>query len=322
MQLRGVWLCLLVLVCAPGAWAQAVRAPARMLVGFPPGGAVDILGRLFAEALTQSGGRPMIVENRPGAAGQIAAEQLKAAPPDGNTLMVAPDAAIVFRPQTLKHPPFDPLVDFAPVAHAGTITYALGANAAVPAKTLREFVSWVKANPERATFASAGAGGSTHFYGLLIAQALGIELRHVPYKGAGPAIADTVAGHVPVTVQPLGTMLAQARAGRIALLGVSSAARSSAAPDVPTFSELGYPALTAEGWFAVFAPGGTPPETVSRLNAVLVQAMRAPSILGKMRALDLEPREMTAGEFAALVRADYARWGPVIRASGFSGDTP
>jgi tripartite-type tricarboxylate transporter receptor subunit TctC len=291
-----------------------------MLVGFPPGGAVDILGRLFAEPMGEAIGRTVIVENRPGAVGQIAAEALKAAAPDGATLMVAPDASVIIRPQTLSKPPFDPLADFIPVAHTGNWATALGIHAGLPVKTLSEFVSWAKANPDRASFGSSGAGGSTHFFGVMLGQSVGVPLRQVPYKGAGPAILDVVAGHIPATIQPLGTLLAQAKAGKIAILAMSGSRRSPGAPVVPTFAELGLPALTADGWFGIFAPAGTPPETTARLNGAFVRAMRAPALKERMRNLDLEVREMSPQEFAAVVRADYARWGPVIRASGFRGD--
>ena len=303
-----------------GAFAQIPRASGRMLVGFPPGGAVDILGRLFAEPMGEAIGRTVIVENRPGAVGQIAAEALKAAAPDGATLMVAPDASVIIRPQTLSKPPFDPLADFIPVAHTGNWATALGIHAGLPVKTLSEFVSWAKANPDRASFGSSGAGGSTHFFGVMLGQSVGVPLRQVPYKGAGPAILDVVAGHIPATIQPLGTLLAQAKAGKIAILAMSGSRRSPGAPDVPTFAELGHPGLTADGWFGIFAPAGTPPETTARLNGAFVRAMRAPALKERMRNLDLEVREMSPQEFAAVVRADYARWGPVIRASGFRGD--
>ena len=303
-----------------GAFAQTPRASGRMLVGFPPGGAVDILGRLFAEPMGEAIGRTVIVENRPGAVGQIAAEALKAAAPDGATLMVAPDASVIIRPQTLSKPPFDPLADFTPVAHTGNWATALGIHAGLPVKTLSEFVSWAKANPGRASFGSSGAGGSTHFFGVMLGQSVGVPLRQVPYKGAGPAILDVVAGHIPATIQPLGTLLAQAKAGKIAILAMSGSRRSPGAPDVPTFAELGHPGLTADGWFGIFAPAGTPPETTARLNGAFVRAMRAPALKERMRNLDLEVREMSPQEFAAVVRADYARWGPVIRASGFRGD--
>ena len=305
------------LVCAPAA-AQT----AHMLVGYPPGGAVDVLGRIFAEPMSEALGRTVIVENRPGAVGQIAAETLKAAAPDGGTLMLAPDATVIFRPQTLAKPPYDPLVDFAPVAHTGRWNFALGVQAELRVKTLAEYVSWVKADTKRAVFASSGAGGSTHFFGALLGQTEGIPLLQVPYKGAGPAILDVVAGHVPATIQPLGPLLAQAKAGKLVILGMSGHERSAAAPGVPTFAELGLPVLTADAWFGIFAPAATPADTVRKLNAAFVQAMRTPAVKDRMQGLDLEVREMSAAEFAAVVRADYARWGPVIRASGFKGDAP
>jgi len=308
------------LMCAPVA-AQT-RQPAHMLVGYPPGGAVDVLGRIFAEPMGEALARPVIVENRPGAVGQIAAEALKAAAPDGGTLMLAPDATIIFRPQTLSKPPYDPLTDFAPVAHTGRWAFALGVQSELRVKTLAEYASWVKADANRAVFASSGAGGSTHFFGVLLGQSMGIPLQQVPYKGAGPAILDVVAGHVPATVQPLGTLLAQAKAGKIAILGMSGRERSAGAPEVPTFAELGFPLLTADAWFGIFAPAATPADTVKKLNGAFVQAMRNPGVKDRMQNLDLEVREMSATEFAAIVRADYARWGPLIRASGFKGDAP
>ncbi len=319
MRARIVWAFALVLAWS-GVFAQAARAPGRMLVGYPPGGAVDVLGRLFAETMSEAIGRPVVVENRPGAVGQIAAEALKAAAPDGNTLMVAPDATVVIRPQTLAKPPFDPLADFAPVAHAGNWAFALGIHAGLPVKTLADYVSWVKADSARANFASSGAGGSTHFFGVLLGQTLGVPWRQVSYKGAGPAILDVVAGHVPATIQPLGTLLAQARAGKIAVLAMSGKERSPGAVEVPTFAELGYSSLTVEGWFGIFAPAGTPAGMVAKLNGAFVQAMRAPAVRDKMRNLDLEVHEMSPAEFAGVVRTDYGRWGPIIRASGFSGD--
>jgi tripartite-type tricarboxylate transporter receptor subunit TctC len=319
MRIRWIALCAALgctLACAQ------TRAPARMLVGYPPGGAVDVLGRIFAEPMAEALGRPAVVENRPGAVGQIAAELLKSAAPDGVTLMLAPDATVIFRPQTLEKPPFDPLADFAPVAHTGKWNFAFAVQAELRVKTLAEYVAWVKADPGRAVFASSGAGGSTHFFGVLLGQVAGVPLQQVSYKGAGPAILDVVAGHVPATIQPLGTLLAQAKAGKLVILGMSGRERSAGAPDAPTFAELGLPALTADAWFGIFAPAATPPDTVKKLNAAFVQAMRSQAVRDRMHGLDLEVREMSPAEFAATVRADYARWGPIIRASGFKGDAP
>jgi tripartite-type tricarboxylate transporter receptor subunit TctC len=319
MRIRWIALCA-ALACTL-ACAQT-RAPARMLVGYPPGGAVDVLGRIFAEPMAEALGRPAIVENRPGAVGQIAAELLKSAAPDGATLMLAPDATVIFRPQTLEKPPFDPLADFAPVAHTGKWNFAFAVQAELRVKTLTEYLAWVKADAGRAVFASSGAGGSTHFFGVLLGQVAGVPLQQVSYKGAGPAILDVVAGHVPATIQPLGTLLAQAKAGKLVILGMSGRERSAGAPDAPTFAELGLPALTADAWFGIFAPAATPADTVKKLNAVFVQSMRSQAVRDRMRGLDLEVREMSPAEFAAVVRADYVRWGPIIRASGFKGDAP
>lgn len=319
MHLRKVLALAVGLACS-AALAQGSRAPAHMLVGYPPGGAVDVLGRIFAEPMSEALGRPVVVENRPGAVGQIAAEILKAATSDGGTLMLAPDATVIIRPQTLSKPPFDPLADFAPVAHTGNWAFALGVHAGLPVKTLSDYLAWVKADAARAVFASSGAGGSTHFFGVLLGQSAGVPLRQVSYKGAGPAILDVVAGHVPATIQPLGTLLAQARAGKIAVLAMSSKERSPGAPGVPTFAELGLPALSAEGWFGIFAPAATPAATVEKLNGAFVRAMRTQGVKDKMRGLELEVREMSAVEFAGIVRRDYGRWGPIIRASGFRGD--
>lgn len=324
MRLSRVSYLVVALACSVAcsvADAQGGRTTVRMLASHPPGGDVDILARIFAEKLSESIARPVVVENRSGMVGQIAAETLKAALPNGNTLMVAPASAILLRPQTLKTPPFDPLADFAPVAHAGTGAVALGISASVPAKDLREFVSWAKANPGSASFGSGGAGGLTHFVGLMIGQAIGVELRHVPYKGSGPAAMDTAAGHIPATVQPLGSLMAQARAGRIRILAISSSKRTLIDPGIPTFGELGYPSLQVENWYGIFAPAGTPPETVNRLNGVFVLAMRTAAIRDKMRSLDLDIRELNVAEFASVVKADYERWGSIIKTFGFRDES-
>ena len=331
-----------VLLLAPGvALAQGAsttsgtRGPVRLLAGFPPGGGVDILARLFAERLAEATGRAVLVDNRPGAGGRLATELLRSAPADGNTLMLAPDATVILQPQAQRQAGSpEPVFDLSPIAHTGAWSMALAVapSTASPATgatlsgapliaDLPLFSRWAKANPAAATFASGGAGGSTHLYGLLIAQALAIPLRHVPYKGAAPAVADLMAGHVASTVQPLGTLLAQARAGRIAIVAASGTRRSAAAPEVPTFAESGYPGLIADFWFGLFAPPGTSPEVSSRINAIVVQSMRTPSVRERMRTLDLDIREMTAPEFTAQVQADWRRWGEVIRTSGFNGDS-
>jgi tripartite-type tricarboxylate transporter receptor subunit TctC len=300
--------------------AQTGRQPVRMLSGFPPGGHVDILARVFSEQLAENLGRPVIVETRPGAVGQIAADAVKAAPPDGNMIFLTPDATLVVRPHTLKNPSFHPLKDFSPIAHTGQTATAIAINAAIPAKNLREFAAWAKANQDTAAFSSPGAGGSMHFFGLLIAQELGVPLRHVPYKGSGPAVADTAAGHVTSTVQPLGTMLTQAKAGKIRVLAVSGSQRLASMPDTATFTEQGFPQLNMENWFAIFGPAGMPADLVSRYNGVIVKSLQTAQLRDRMRSLDLDIRELTPSELGALVKRDYERWGPVIKASGVTNE--
>ena len=307
----------LALACSVAS-AQSVRTPVRMLAGFPPGGNVDILARLLAEKLSESLDRPVVVENRPGAGGQIALELVKAAAPDGNTLVLTPDASLVLRPLTMKNPPYDPRTDFAAVAHTGGQDYVFATGANIPARDLREFASWARANPDGANFGSAGQGGVTHFLGLLIGEAIGVPLRQVPYKGSGPAVTALVGGEISATVQPIGTVVAQAQAGRIRILAVSGSARYPAFPNVPTLAEHGYPSLTVSSWFGIFAPARTPPEIVSRMNEIFIRAMRTQSVKDKLQNLLLDVRELTPAQFASVVNADYQRWVPVIKASGFS----
>ncbi len=301
------------------AWGQAAK-PTRMLVGFPPGGNVDILARIFGERLGEAMGRPVVVEPRPGAAGQVAAEVLKASPPDGYTLLLTPDASLVVRPLVTKKPPYDPVADFAPVAHTGLTALALAVGNGVPAKNMREFADWIKANPEQASVAVPGAGGSMHFFALMIGQELGLKIQAVPYKGSGPSVSDVVAGHVPSTVNPLGTMVTQYKSGKLRLIGVSGSQRALAAPDAPTFAEQGYTPLNMDSWFAILAPAGTPAELIGRMNGIVIQAMRTPSIRERMRGLDLEILELSPAQLGALVKRDYERWAPVVKASGFTAE--
>ncbi len=302
------------------AVAQA-QGTARILSGFPPGGAVDALARVFAEKLSESIGRPVVVETKTGAAGQIAAEALKASPPDGNTLMIAPDSMFTVYPHTVKKPVYDTLNDFVAVAHTGAYPIGLAVGAGVPANDFREFVAWAKASPKNASYGTAGAGTTLHFLGLMMEQATGIHFAHVPYRGVGPAITDVIAGQVPAVILPLGTVLQQAKAGKARILAHSGSRRSPLAPDIPTFKELGYGTLEATGWFGAFAPAGMRAEILSRYNDIFVQATRTSVVRERMRALDLEIREMSPAELASNLKAEHERWGAIIRATGFSAQS-
>ena len=308
---------ILLLTLALMAGAASAQQPARMISAFPPGGAVDILARVFAEEIAKSTGRPMVVENITGAGGLLAMQTLKAAPPDGNTLAAIVDSSLVVYPHTAAKPLYDALADFTPIAHAGATVMVLVVGAQVPARNLAEFASWARANPDKSSFGASGGGSTLQFYGSLVAQTVGIPLVHVPYKGVGPAVTDVVAGQIPAALAPLGPLHPHLKSGKAKALAHSGATRIASAPDVPTFTELGYPALELPVWFGVVGPGGMKPEVTARVNETLVQAMRTPAVRERMARLDLDVREMSAPQFAALVKSDYERWGRIVKASGW-----
>ncbi len=303
--------------CAAPALAQTT---ARILVGFPPGGALDALARVFAEKLAEAIGRPVLVENRAGASGQIAAVALKASTPDGNTLMVVPDSAITLYPHTVRKPAYDTLNDFVPIAHIGSYDSGLAVGPNVPAGDLKEWLSWVKADKKNAIYGSPGPGSNQQFLGFMLAQATGVQLAHVAYKGVGPAINELLGGHVPALMLPLAQIVPLAKSGKIRLLGQSGGQRAQAAPEVPTFKELGYPTLEVSGWYLLIAPAGIRPDIVARYNEIFAQAMRTQGVRDRMRALDLDIREMAPAEIAAKIKLEHERWRPIVKASGFSAD--
>jgi tripartite-type tricarboxylate transporter receptor subunit TctC len=305
------------LALAGSAAAQIGGKPVQMISGYPPGGNVDVLARLFAEKLSESLGRPVVVVNRAGAGGQIGLEAVKVAPPDGNTLIVTPDSSLTLRPLTMKVPPYDPIKDFAPVAHAGAQDYVFAVGAGIPAKDLREFMAWARANAAQANV-GVGQGGSTHLLGVMIAEAIGVPLQAIPYNGSGPAVTALVAGQVAATVQPLGTVISQERAGKIRFIATMGNRRAADTPNTPTMMELGHAGLNVTSWFAIFAPGGTPAEIVNHLNGLLVKAARTEAMRERLQKLGLDARDMTPAQLGALVKADYERWAPVIRNTGFT----
>jgi tripartite-type tricarboxylate transporter receptor subunit TctC len=262
----------------------------------------------------------VIVENKPGGGGQVAAEMLKAAAPDGNTLMLAPDAAAVVRPAAMKKPTFDPTRDFVAVAETGAQDYGFAVPASLPVKDLKEFQAWAKANPKEANYASAGMGGITHMASVLIGRALDAPLQHVPFTGSAPAVNALVAGHVNATFQPIGTLAAQAQAGKIRVLAVSGTKRSELFPNVPTFMEAGHPSVSIVTWFGLFAPAGTPAAIVNQYNASIIAAMKQPAIRAQMRTMGLDIREFTPAQFGAEVKQDMDRWTAVVKAAGISLD--
>ena len=292
----------------------------RILVGFPPGGSADLIARLAAEKAREALGATVIVENRPGAGGQIAAEMLKNAAPDGRIVMAAPVAVTVIYPLTYKKLAFDPEKDFAPVSLAVNFQLALTAGPGTPATTLAEYVAWVKGDSKRASFGVPAAGSLPHFFGLMLGRAMGIDMVHVAYKGGAPLLNDVIGGQIPVGIDVLSEAIPQHRAGKVRVLASSGAKRSGIAPEVPTFTELGYPQIQGDGWFAFHAPAKTPKAVIDRLSAAFGNAVRAPEVAERLQKIGFEPVGSSAEELARRMAEDRARWAPVVKASGFSAD--
>ena len=310
----------LALVAAPSLAQDKIDKPVRIIVGFPPGGTADVMARAVADKMKDTLGQPVIVENRPGAIGRIAADAVKAAAPDGSTIMVMPIGPMAVVPHTYKTLSYDPLKDFAPICMGSTFQFAVAAGPQSGAKTWGEYVVWAKANPGKSSYATSGAGSLPHFFGLLVARESGIELLHVPYKGSAAYMNELLGGNVPLAVDAIADLTEQHRAGKIRILASSGAKRSTAVPDVPTFAELGIKGVEAEGWFGFFAPAKTPKAIVDQLNRSLNQALTSPEIAQRLAGLGLDPATSTPEEFARILAADYAKWGPVVKASGFTAE--
>jgi len=309
---RLLWLLALIAAVA------SAQSPGRVIVPYPPGGSIDAMARIVAGKLGEATGRPFVVENRGGAAGAIGAASVKGGPTDGSLVLIAPDSNISVYPATVKKPAYAPLEDFVAIAHTGDYRIALSVNPSVPAQDLKSFIAWSKTQPDSVGYGTAGAGTNLHFYGVLFAHVSGANMKHVPYRGSGPAVTDAVAGHIPALMLPFGSQLPNIKAGRLRVLAQTGENRTASAPDAPSFKELGYPMLAFPGWYGLFAPAGTPSELVNHYNDVIVKAIRTPELRERMKSLELEPREMSAAEFQAFVKADTERWAPIIKASGFT----
>lgn len=300
--------------------AGAQDRPVRILVGFSPGGTSDVIARLITERLRTSLGTPVIVDNKPGADGALAAEALKNAAPDGRTLMISPITVTVFAPLTHAKLRYDPIKDFAPVSLAANFQLALAVGAGSPAKTLRDYVAWIRANPTKATYGTPTIGGPPHFFGLMLARATGVDLSYVPYKGGAPLVTDLIGGQVPAGITVLSEMIKYHESGKVRILGSSGPQRSPVAPDVPTFKELGFTDMEGMGWQAFHTTARTPRPIIDRLSTVIATAIKSPEVSERLLGLGLEPVGSTPEELASRVAVDTARWAPVVKASGFRAD--
>ena len=305
----------------PSSVAIAATNELKFVVGFAAGSGVDLIARVVAERVRTVSGRTVIVENRPGGGGRIAAEAVVRAEPDGSIILFAPIVTTAFTPFMLKNPGFDPLTDLAPITRLGNFKYTLAVNAAVPANTVREFIVYVRSNPGKVSYSTPGAGTPAHFLGAMFNRATGTDLVHVPYRGSGPAATAVLAGEVQSTINTTIAMLPFYKNHSVKLLAVTGGARAAIMPDVPTFAELKMnlgDMEDAEMWYGFLAPGKTSPNTVNSLNAVLIEAVKDSAVRDQLRDQDIEVATSTPEEFSKLIKADYERWGAVIRASGFT----
>lgn len=304
-------------VGAPASAQDKLDRPVRILVGFAAGGTADLIARVAADKMKDTLGVPVIVENRPGAIGRITAEAVKSAPPDGTMIMVMPIGPMAVVPHVYKDIPYDPIKDFTPIAIGATFQFAIAAGPASGARNWADFAAWAKANPGKASYATSGAGSLPHFFGVLLGRGIGVEMVHVPYKGSAAYTADLISGQVPAAVDAIADLTELHRAGKITILASSGSKRSTALPEVPTFAELGVKDVEATGWFGFFAPAKTPKPIVDALNRAINKALTSPDVVAKLSGIGMDPATGTPEEFASIVAADYAKWGPIVTASGF-----
>jgi tripartite-type tricarboxylate transporter receptor subunit TctC len=289
--------------------------PIRIVVPFSPGGVADNSARVVADSLGARLGRQILVENRPGASGNIGTQAVAQASPDGYTLLLGFDGTMVINPHVFPKIPFDTLKDFAPVTKLGDATLILVAHPSVPARNLAEFIAHAKARPGSFAYGTSGTGGTPHLAGELLKLRTGIALEHVPYKGGGQAITDAVGGQIPLVFTAIATAQQYVRAGRLVGLGVPGARRSAALPDVPTFVESGLPGFDVSSWTGIFAPASTPRPVIDKLHRELAAVLRTAFVRERYAVLGIEPVGNSPQEFGDQVRADLARWEKVVKAA-------
>jgi tripartite-type tricarboxylate transporter receptor subunit TctC len=312
-----------VLSAAPVAIAQAPAYPTkpiRIVVPFPPGGATDILARDVAQKLTDAWGQSVIVDNRPGAGGNIGSELVAKSAPDGYTLEMGTVGTHAINASLYAKMPYDNVKDFVPIILVAGVPNVLEVNPALPVNSVPELIAYAKANPGKLNFASSGNGTSIHLSGELFKAMAGVEMTHVPYKGSAPALQDLIAGQVQVMFDNLPPSLPQIRAGKLRALAVTSAARAPALPDVPTVAEAGLPGFEASSWFGLLAPAGTPPAIVAQINAEVGKWLATPEAKENLAKQGANAAGGTPEDFAKHIAAETAKWAKVVKASGAKVD--
>ena len=293
--------------------------PIRLIVGFAPGGANDLVARAVAARLGPRLGQQVVVENRGGAGGNIGTELVARAAPDGYTLLLASVASFAMSPALLGKVPFDPINDFAPVAQAALVTSLLSVHPSLPARSLKQFVALAKQAPGKVNYATPGAGSIAHLSAELFWHAAGIKLNHIPYKGGGPAVLDAMAGHVESIFSLISTQTPHVRSGKLHAIAVSSAKRSAALPQVPSIAESGYPGFEASGWLGLAFPAKTPRAIVDRVHHETAAVLNLREVQSQFEDLGLDAEVLDPEAFQAKIKADFARWGKLVRDAGIKG---
>lgn len=316
------WLCAiaLALVCA-GAFAQAYPSKnVTIIVPWPAGGPSDIAARPTAKGLSETLGKPVVVDNRAGAGGNIGTDLVVKSAPDGHTLLITSSAPIVINPSLYKKMPFDPVKDLAPITNILRVPLVLAAHPSVPAKNLQELIAHIKSQQGKFQYASSGNGTPQHLTAELFKTTAKLDMIHVPYKGSAPAITDLLGGHAPIMFDSTIAILPHIKAGKVKAIAVTSAKRSSQLPDVPTFAEAGLPGVESYAWYGFFAPAKTPKEIIAKLNSETVKVMKTPEFQKILQETGSDFVGDTPENFAAFIKAEAAKWSKVVKESGATID--
>jgi len=304
------------------ALAQSARNGTRLLVGFPPGGTADVLARALQPLLQAKRGETVIVENKPGAGGRLGVAELKASPADGRTVMVSADPILTIYPHVFRNLTYNTATDILPLLPIASEAVGLCVGPMVPASvhTLADFLAWAKANPKLASYTTAAAGTTMHFVGSQLVHASGVDLLHVPHRGGAAAVQDVMGGQIASTMTSMSLAMPHLSSGKLRALAVTGTARGRRLPDVPTFVELGYKAITAPVYYGSYLRAGTPAALVAPWVEAVSAAAQSPEVSTLLDKLSLDPFHLSHDAFVARVRADLERWGPIVKATGYSAD--
>ena len=308
----------LLLFCVAAFAQDYPNRPIRLIVTVPPGGAADFIARLVGGKVSEALGQPVLVENRGGAGGTIAADAVAKAAPDGYTLLQNSITTHGVGPHLYSKLPYDPVKDFAPVSGLALLPLVMAVNAEVPVQTVEQMISYSKQN--QVNFASSGNGGAPHMAAELFKSVTGAPITHVPYKGSGPAVADLVGGRVQIMFDAPPSLIAHIRSGKLRVLAAASESRNRLLPEAPTFAELGYPKVSVSLWYGLLAPAGTPAPVVTRLNQEIGRILQSAEVRERLQGQGAEPMPGSAEAFGEFMRAEMAKWAPVVRQAGVKLD--